>query len=79
MYRVNELWGKAFFFLLFVLMPLSLAAKTTDNIEQLFQSLDNAIAPDFDYASPILKFPTFHGQNRHFCLRLVSSGYQTRA
>lgn len=30
MYRVNELWGKAFFFLLFVLMPLSLAAKTTD-------------------------------------------------
>ena len=35
--------------------------------------------PDFDYASPILKFPTFHGQNRHFCLRLVSSGYQTRA
>ena len=32
MYRVNELWGKAFFFLLFVLMPLSLAAKTTDNI-----------------------------------------------
>lgn len=37
MYRVNELWGKAFFFLLFVLMPLSLAAKTTDNIEQLFR------------------------------------------
>ena len=27
MYRVNELWRKAFFFLLFVLMPLSLAAK----------------------------------------------------
>ncbi len=37
MYRVNELWGKAFFFLLFVLVPLSLAAKTTDNIEQLFR------------------------------------------
>ena len=49
MYRVNELWGKAFFFLLFVLMPLSLAAKTTDNIEQLFQSLDNAIAHSADY------------------------------
>ena len=41
-------------------------------------NLNNAF-PDFDYASPILKFPTFHGQNRHFCLRLVSSGYQTRA
>ena len=55
MYRVNELWGKAFFFLLFVLMPLSLAAKTTDNIEQLFQSLDNAIAHSasmVDTASP---------------------------
>lgn len=49
MYRINELWGKAFFFLLFVLMPLSLAAKTTDNIEQLFQSLDNAIAHSADY------------------------------
>ena len=49
MYRVNELWGKAFFFLLLVLMPLSLAAKTTDNIEQLFQSLDNAIAHSADY------------------------------
>lgn len=49
MYRVNELWGKAFFFLLFVLMPLSLAAKTTDNMEQLFQSLDNAIAHSADY------------------------------
>ena len=49
MYRVNELWGKAFFFLLFVLMPLSLAAKTTDNIEQLLHSLDNAIAHSADY------------------------------
>ena len=49
MYRINELWGKAFFFLLFVLMPLSLAAKKTDNIEQLFQSLDNAIAHSADY------------------------------
>ena len=49
MYRINELWGKAFFFLLLVLMPLSLAAKTTDNIEQLFQSLDNAIAHSADY------------------------------
>lgn len=49
MYRVNELWRKAFFFLLFVLMPLSLAAKTTDNIEQLLHSLDNAIAHSADY------------------------------
>lgn len=49
MYRINELRGKAFFFLLLVLMPLSLAAKTTDNIEQLFQSLDNAIAHSADY------------------------------
>lgn len=49
MYRINELWGKAFFFLLLVLMPLSLSAKTADNIEQLFQSLDNAIAHSADY------------------------------
>ena len=42
MYRVNELWEKAFFLLL-VLMPLSFSAKTTDNREQLFQSLDNAL------------------------------------
>lgn len=49
MYRINELWGKAFFFLLLVLMPLSLSAKTADNIEQLLQSLDNAIAHSADY------------------------------
>lgn len=50
MYRINELWEKAFFFfLLLVLMPLSLSAKTADNIEQLFQSLDNAIAHSADY------------------------------
>lgn len=49
MYRINELRGKAFFFLLLVLMPLSLSAKTADNIEQLFQSLDNAIAHSADY------------------------------
>ena len=36
-------------------------------------------APDFDYASPILDFSIFRGQNRHFCPRLVSFEYQTRA
>ena len=35
--------------------------------------------PDFDYASPILDFSIFRGQNRHFCPRLVSFEYQTRA
>ena len=49
MYRINELWGKAFFFLLLVLMPLSLSAETADNTEQFLQSLDNAIAHSADY------------------------------
>ena len=35
--------------------------------------------PDFDYASPILDFSIFRGQNRHFCPRLVSFEHQTRA
>ena len=47
-------------------------------LKRLYETKEKT-TPDFDYASPILKFPTFHGQNRHFCLRLVSSGYQTRA
>ena len=47
--------------------------------EKFADTQEHFVSPDFDYASPILKFPTFHGQNRHFCLRLVSSGYQTRA
>ena len=37
------------------------------------------IAPDFDYASPILDFSIFRGQNRHFCPRLVSFEHQTKA
>ena len=36
-------------------------------------------SPDFDYASPILDFSIFRGQNRHFCPRLVSFEHQTRA
>lgn len=39
----------------------------------------NTIFPDFDYASPILDFSIFRGQNRHFCPRLVSFEHQTRA
>jgi len=35
--------------------------------------------PDFDYASPILDFSIFRGQNRHFCPRLVSFEHQTKA
>ena len=38
-----------------------------------------AQGPDFDYASPILDFSIFRGQNRHFCPRLVSFEHQTRA
>ena len=37
------------------------------------------LTPDFDYASPILDFSIFRGQNRHFCPRLVSFEHQTRA
>ena len=42
---------------------------------------DNIITetPDFDYASPILDFSIFRGQNRHFCPRLVSFEHQTKA
>lgn len=36
-------------------------------------------SPDFDYASPILDFSIFRGQNRHFCPRLVSFEHQTKA
>ena len=38
-----------------------------------------SLSPDFDYASPILDFSIFRGQNRHFCPRLVSFEHQTRA
>lgn len=38
-----------------------------------------AQGPDFDYASPILDFSIFRGQNRHFCPRLVSFEHQTKA
>lgn len=37
------------------------------------------LVPDFDYASPILDFSIFRGQNRHFCPRLVSFEHQTKA
>ena len=37
------------------------------------------VFPDFDYASPILDFSIFRGQNRHFCPRLVSFEHQTKA
>lgn len=42
-------------------------------------SSDSVLFPDFDYASPILDFSIFRGQNRHFCPRLVSFEHQTRA
>ena len=45
---------------------------------QLFEALRH-MAPDFDYASPILDFSIFRGQNRHFCPRLVSFEHQTKA
>ena len=44
---------------------------TKDKVTELF--------PDFDYASPILDFSIFRGQNRHFCPRLVSFEHQIRA
>lgn len=40
---------------------------------------ETPLPPDFDYASPILDFSIFRGQNRHFCPRLVSFEHQTRA
>ena len=45
----------------------------------LFKSCMHDAFPDFDYASPILDFSIFRGQNRHFCPRLVSFEHQTRA
>ena len=48
--------------------------------DALFKSeLAPYIRPDFDYASPILDFSIFRGQNRHFCPRLVSFEHQTKA
>ena len=46
---INELWRKTLFFMFFVLLSTSVFATPTDNIEQLFQSLDDAIVHSADY------------------------------
>ena len=46
---INELWRKTLFFMFFVLLSTSVFANPTDNIEQLFQSLDDAIVHSPDY------------------------------
>lgn len=45
----NELWRKTLFFMFLVLLSTSVFANPTDNIEQLFQSLDDAIVHSPDY------------------------------
>ena len=46
---INELWRKTLFFMFLVLLSTSVLANPTDNIEQLFQSLDDAIVHSPDY------------------------------
>ena len=46
---INELWRKSLFFMFLVLLSTSVFANPTDNIEQLFQSLDDAIVHSPDY------------------------------
>ena len=46
---INELWRKTLFFMFLVLLSTSVFATPTDNIEQLFQSLDDAIVHSADY------------------------------
>lgn len=46
---INELWRKTLFFMFLVLLSTSVFANPTDNIEQLFQSLDDAIVYSPDY------------------------------
>ena len=46
---INELWRKTLFFMFLVLLSTSVFANPTDNIEQLFQSLDDAIVHSADY------------------------------
>ena len=49
MASINELWRKTLFFMFLVLLSTSVFANPTDNIEQLFQSLDDAIVHSPDY------------------------------
>ena len=46
---INELWRKTLFFMFLVFLSTSVFANPTDNIEQLFQSLDDAIVRSADY------------------------------
>ncbi len=46
---INELWRKILFCILIVLMSISVYANPTDNIEQLFKTLDDAIVHSSDY------------------------------
>ena len=46
---INELWRKILFCILIVLMSISVYANPTDDIEQLFKTLDDAIVHSPDY------------------------------
>ena len=46
---INELWRKTIFCILIVLMSISVYANPTDDIEQLFKTLDDAIVHSSDY------------------------------
>ena len=46
---INELWRKILFCILIVLMSISVYANPTDDIEQLFKTLDDAIVHSSDY------------------------------
>ena len=46
---INELWRKTIFCILIVLMSISVYANPTDDIEQLFKTLDDAIVHSPDY------------------------------
>ena len=46
---INELWRKTLFCILIVLMSISVYANPTDDIEQLFKTLDDAIVHSSDY------------------------------
>lgn len=46
---INELWRKTIFCILIVLMSISVYASPTDDIEQLFKTLDDAIVHSSDY------------------------------
>ena len=60
-------------------MEMELESQLCQSSIEISGTQSDGPAPDFDYASPILDFSIFRGQNRHFCPRLVSFEHQTKA